>query len=560
MTRDVASAHGALSLEQKVGQMFLLAFAGPTPADAAVMIREHHIGGCYLSNENLTTPGQAVALTTALQALAEDGPGIPLLLAADQEGAWAVLTAYGCPGPGNMALGAAGSDSLTRDMYRVFGEELRAIGLHMDLAPVADANTTPENSIIGMRSFGERPAQVARQVTAAIAGLHDAGVGATAKHFPGHGDTRVDSHRHFPVVDRGRDILEANELLPFRAAVAAGVDIVMTSHIFFPALDPTRPATLSRAILTGLLRDEMKFPGVVLTDSFNMGSIRRSYESADAAVQAVRAGADMIMLAEERYGDARGTYLDDQRRLVRGVAAAVRRGDIEPSRIDDAVSRILALKQKYVHPKRQARSKDDAAHLVGSREHRDVEQRAAEAAIVVVQDRRRLLPLRLTPEEKLVVASAADPEGYQRMDAGRGIGPNIVERPAQVALREITRRHARTVAANAPSADLEAVLSEAAGAAAVVVVTEKYPLAGFDFPDESQHRLIARLVRARGPAVIILGCRDPYELAALPEVDVYVSAMGYRAASVTAAVRVLFGEISPRGALPVSIPGLSPAG
>jgi beta-N-acetylhexosaminidase len=342
--------------------------------------------------------------------------------------------------------------------------------------------------------------------------------------------------------------------------VAAGVDIVMTSHIFFPALDPTQPATLSRAILTGLLRDAMKFPGVVLTDSFNMGSIRRSYESVDAAVQAVRAGADMIMLAEERYGDARGAYLDDQRQLVRGVAAAARRGDIEPSRIDEAVSRILALKQKYVYPKRQARPEDDAVRVVGSRAHRDVEQRAAEAAIVVVQDRRRLIPLRLKPEDKLVVASATDPEGYRRMAAGRGIGPNVVERPAQVALREITRRHARTVASTAPPADLEAVLSEAAGAAAVVFVTEKYPLAGFDFPDESQHRLIARLVGARGPAVIILGCRDPYELTAMPEVDVYVSAMGYRAASVAAAVRVLFGEISPRGTLPVSIPGLFPAG
>jgi beta-N-acetylhexosaminidase len=441
----------------------------------------------------------------------------------------------------------------------VFGEELAAIGLHVDLAPVADANTNPENSIIGMRSFGERPDLVARHVRAAIAGLHDGGAGAAAKHFQGHGDTRVDSHRHLPVVDRPRAVLEDNELLPFRAAVAAGADIVMTSHIFFPALDRTWPATLSGAILTGLLRGEMGFPGVILTDSFNMGSMRCTYDPVEAAVEAVRAGADMIMLAEERYDEEREAYLSDQRHLVTGLVSAVRGGKVEASRIDDAVSRILALKGKRARPPRP-RTAEEAARVVGSAEHRDVEQRAAEAAIVLVQDRRRLVPLRLKPEERILIASATDPEGYRRMDAGRGIGPNIVERPAQIALREITRRHSHTVATSAPPADLEAILSEAAEAAAVVVVTEKYPLAGFDFPDESQHLLVAALVGARLAPVVILGCRDPYELAHIPDVDVYISAMGYRAASVAAAVRVLFGEVRPQGTLPVSIPGLYPAG
>ncbi len=560
MRGEIEGTLARLSLDQKVGQMFMLAFAGPTPADAAVLVREHHVGACYLSNDNFEDPRQAVALTTVLQGLAEQGSGIPLAFAADQEGAWAVLTPYSCPGPGNMGLGAASSDEITRAMYRVFGRELRAVGLDLDLAPDADVNTNPHNSIIGMRSFGEQPDLVARQVRAAIAGLHDADVAAAAKHFPGHGDTAIDSHRGLPTVERSRPSLENQEFRPFRAAVEAGVDVVMTAHIFFSALDRTWPATLSPAILTGVLRREMGFDGVILTDSFNMRAVRRSYDPADAVAQAVRAGADMILLAEERYDDAPEAYLESQGALVRSLVSAVRRGRVEPSRVDDAVSRILTLKRKYARVPPAPSAAEDAARLVGSAEHREVERRAAEAAVVLLQDRRGLLPLRLRAEERIVVASGTDSEGYRRMAAGRGIGPNVIERPVEVAFREIERRHANAALLRAPSGSPEDIVASTHGAAVIVVVTEKYPLAGFDFPDESQHRFIDALLGAGRAPVVVLGCRDPYELARIPAVDAYVSAMGYRPASVAAAVRVLFGEIRARGKTPVSVPGLYPAG
>src|SRR5256712_2597345 len=337
----------SMTLEQKVGQMFMLAFAGSTAQDAAALLRDHHIGACYLSNDNFVDPAQAAALAAELQTLARAGSGIPALLAADQEGAWAVLTPHSCPGPGNMGLGATWSVEDTREMYSVFGQELRAAGLNADRGPAADVNSNPQNSIIGMRSFGEDPEAVAQHVRAGVAGLHAAGVIAAAKHFPGHGDTTIDTHRGLARVDRDYQALARRELVPFRAAIDSGVDIVMTSHIVFSALDPDHPATLSPAILDDLLRGTMGFGGVVLTDSFNMGAVRRVYDPLDAVVQTVQAGADMVLLAEERYGDESGDYVERQGQLVAGLGAAVNNGRLPLSRVGDAVGRILALKTRH---------------------------------------------------------------------------------------------------------------------------------------------------------------------------------------------------------------------
>ena len=559
------SAHAGVSvrsmtLEQKVGQMFMLAFAGSTAKDAAALLRDHYVGACYLSNDNFVDPTQAAALAAELQALASAGSGIPALLATDQEGAWAVLTPHSCPGPGNMGLGATWSVEDTREMYSVFGQELRAAGLNADLAPAADVNSNPLNSIIGMRSFGEDAEAVARHVRAGVAGLHAAGVIAAAKHFPGHGDTTIDTHRGLARVNCDYDVLARRELVPFRAAIDAGVDIVMTSHILFPALDPDHPATLSPAILRDLLRGTMGFEGVILTDSFNMKSIRRVYDPLDAVVQTVQAGADMVLLAEERYGDESGDYVERQVQLVAGLVAAVNNGRLPVSRVDDAVGRILALKARYRLAEQPAADARTAHNTVGSPAHREIERRVAEDAVVLVQNRGGIVPLNGARAQRIVVLSATDPEGYRRMAAGRGIGPNVVERPSDVASMEIRRRHPDTVSLSVGDGEWETQAGRLAGASAIVVVTEKFPLAGFDFPDESQHRLIRWLLSKRSAPVIVLACRDPYELAQFRDVDAYVCAVGYRPACVRAAVGVLLGDIAPRGRLPVSIPGLYAVG
>src|SRR5439155_1620975 len=451
--RRATASVDRLTLEQKVGQMFMLAFAGSTAASAATLLRDHHVGACYLSNDNLVDPAQSATLMAELQGLARAGSGVPALLAADQEGAWAVLTRHSCPGPGNMGLGATGAVDDTREMYTVFGEELRAAGLNADLAPAADVNSNPLNSIIGMRSFGEDPEAVARHVRAAVAGLHDAGIIAAAKHFPGHGDSSIDTHRGLARVDGER-----------------------------------------------------------------------------------------------------------QARLVAGLVRAVRQGRLPASRVDDAVARILALKARYGLADRPVASATAAVKAVGSPAHREIERRVAADAVVLIQNRGGVVPLDAERSQRLVVLSATDEEGYHRMAAGRGIGPNVVERPAEVATAEIRRRRPDALSLSLRDGEWEAQAGRLAGASAFVVVTEKFPLAGFDFPDATQHRLIQWLVSTQTSPVIVLACRDPYELAAFPGVDAYICAVGYRPACARAAVDVLFGDTAPRGRLPVSIPGLHPVG
>src|SRR5690348_10827060 len=229
---EISALLARMTLEEKVGQMFMLAFAGRQLEQARTLLQEHGVGGCYISQDNAATPEEAVALSTALQSFARaTRHRIPLLLGVDQEGAWGVLVPASTTGPGNMALGAAGSPALVEQMYRVIGTELAAVGYNTLLAPCCDVNANPRNPIIGTRSFGEQPAQVAQLAAAAVRGAHAGGVLATAKHYPGHGDTATDSHRGLPRVDRSRTELAQSDLLPFRAAVAAGVDIVMTAHL-----------------------------------------------------------------------------------------------------------------------------------------------------------------------------------------------------------------------------------------------------------------------------------------------------------------------------------------
>src|SRR2546425_1183329 len=268
----------------------------------------------------------------------------------------------------------------------------------------------------------------------------------------------------------------------------------------------------------------------------------------------------MVLLAEERYGDESGDYVDRQGRLVAGLVAAVKKGQVPLSRVDDAVARILALKRRYKLGEQSTLEARTTADAVGSPAHREIERKVATHAVVLVQNRGGIVPLNAERIKRLVMLSATDPEGYRRMAAGRGIGPNVVERPSDVASMEIRRRHPDAVSLSVGDGEWEAHAGRLAGASAIVVVTEKFPLAGFDFPDESQRRLIRWLLSKHSAPVIVLACRDPYELAQFPVVDAYVCAVGYRPACVRAAVGVLFGEIAPRGRLPVSIPGLYAVG
>ena len=338
---DVTGPAPELPLEVKIVQMLMAGFTGTAlTAEARHMIAGLHIGNVVLMGHNVGTPVEVLRLTRDLQSLAVEANGAGLLVATDQEGGTVQRLRAGFTAlPDAATVGAARRPDLARELGRVTGEELRAVGVNMDLAPVLDVNDNPRNPVIGRRAFGVTPAVVEAATLAYLDGLHAAGVIATGKHFPGHGNTSTDSHLTLPVVRKGRQALYATELRPFRAAVAAEIDVIMTAHVAYPALDPSgMPTTVSAPILTGVLRDEIGFRGLIITDDMAMRGITSVLSPEEAAVRAVLAGADIVLCA---------CTVAHITRLRAGLLQAVADGRLSIERVDESVKRVLDLKAHY---------------------------------------------------------------------------------------------------------------------------------------------------------------------------------------------------------------------
>ncbi|MGN9777303.1 glycoside hydrolase family 3 protein [Micromonospora sp. H33] len=306
-------------------------FVGITPPPWVCRWLGEGLGSVVLFARNVVDPEQVAALTAALRAERPD-----VVVAIDEEAGdvTRIESGRGSSRPGNFALGAVDDPALTAEVARDLGAELAALGVTLNYAPDADVNSNPDNPVIGVRSFGAEPALVARHTAAWVRGLQSGGVAACAKHFPGHGDTRVDSHHDLPRITGDRRRLDAVELAPFRAAVAAGVQAVMTGHLLVPALDPELPATLSGRILTGLLRDELGFSGVIVTDAVEMRAVADRYGFAGAAVRALAAGADAICIGGERADEESARHLRD------AIVAAVVSGELPEERLAEAAKRV----------------------------------------------------------------------------------------------------------------------------------------------------------------------------------------------------------------------------
>ncbi|MGI5486129.1 beta-N-acetylhexosaminidase [Microtetraspora malaysiensis] len=346
-TGEVAATLARMSVEEKVGQLFMPVVYG-SHADAAhqensarfgagspvQVVKKYHPGGVIMFPwaGNVSDARQLAALTTGLRAASR----VPLMIGVDQEnGTVSPLSAIVTKLPGAMAIGATGDPANARAAARLTGTELRALGITMDFAPVADVNINPRNPVIGPRAYGSDPGKVATMVGAAVDGFHAAGIASTAKHFPGHGDTSTDSHTGLPVISHTKAQWRKLDAPPFREAIAHGVDAIMSAHVVMPKLDPSGdPATLSRTILTGLLRDELGFNGVISTDALNMAGVREKYGDAEVAVRAVLAGADVLLMPP------------DMPKAYGAVLAAVKSGRISAARLDASVTRILRLKAK----------------------------------------------------------------------------------------------------------------------------------------------------------------------------------------------------------------------
>ena len=544
---NIQSTLKTMTTAEKVGQMFMLAFAGAQTNEARILMEDHLVGAAYISDDNVPTPAAAIALTNALQTFAaRTRLGIPLLLGADQEGTWSVITAASAMGPGNMAIGAAHDPQQAYRMYRVIAKEMTAVGLNTVLGPAADCNSNPRNSIIGMRSFGESPRLVAAMTAAAVRGLRENGAVAAIKHFPGHGDTRADSHRGLPTVDRTRAELFRIDLHPFAVGIDAGAKMVMTSHIIFSALDPERPATLSPVILGDVLRGQLGFEGVIVSDSMNMQAMKRHYDPADAVIQGFNAGVDLMMLAEEHYDHDASQYLNNQRALIRAVIQAVEDGIITETRVNDAVERILHLKQAANFS--TAPLPDDNAAIIGQASHRAIELDVARHAVTVLRNQNSLIPIK--PAAPLLLVNTTRRSAYDILTSTRGIGPNQATPAFDVFAAALQQAGHQIQIVGAD--DFTEAHIPARGT--IIAVTENYTLPGLDFDQSMQVRLIKDLHRLAGDRLIVAALRDPYELADFPEIAAYVCSYSFRPCAAQAAVDVLLGRAAPRGKTPVTVP------
>lgn len=532
-----------MTLREKLGQMFVVYYFGVfTSTESAEYkdllheVGENHVGGLIVGT-NLGPLGivrsqvyPTAVITNELQSRAK----VPLLIAADFESGTGMRLDEGTSFPSAMAIGATGDPKLAYTTGKVIAQEARAAGVHWIFAPDVDVNNNPDNPIINIRSFGENPARVAEYVVQFVRGVEDNGALATAKHFPGHGDVSVDSHLALATVPGDREALEHTELVPFKAAIAAGVSAIMPGHLSVPAFeqDTDIPATLSHAILTGLLRNEMKFRGLIVTDAMDMGGVTSLYPPGEAAVRAVEAGVDVILMPPAP--DAAMAGLED----------AVGSGRISEKRIDESVRRILQAKARLELNKNRL---VDVARLneeFGLPKYETEAQSIADRGVTLLRDAAGLVPLDATrPMRVLLVALSADRDAYP----GETIEPEIRWRVDSLKTLRADTQFCGVETLKLPPPETYDV----AIAALFVRVADRKGNVGMP---EDQRAFVNQLI-ATGKPVAMISLGSPYLIERFPNAKTWLSEFSTNDVAQRAAVRALFGQVPIGGKIPVTVPG-----
>jgi beta-glucosidase-like glycosyl hydrolase/CubicO group peptidase (beta-lactamase class C family) len=539
----VESTLRQMSLEEKAGQLLFTTYHGSFTATDSETYAElmHDINDLHVGGFITITHGSPLGIikdqaypTAVLANQLQSKSRLPLLIGADYERGTAMRQDEGTSFPTAMAIAAAGDPKDAYTMGKITALEARAVGVQWVYAPVADVNNNPGNPIINTRSFGEDPARVSAFVSEFIRGVQENGAMATAKHFPGHGDTATDSHIDLPVIKADRDRMEHLELVPFRAAIAAGVASIMTGHLDVPAFepDPNTPATLSPNILTDLLRKQLGFQGLVITDALDMGGITVRYAPGEAAVLAFLAGADALLMPP--VSDA----------AYQALVTAVKSGRIPKERLDDSVRRILQAKARLGLNKNRLVDIDTLNENFGKTEWQETAQQISDRGVSLLRDKGHLLPLDGTKSIRaLLVSLYADPEPYP----GEDLEPQLRARfDSLIALRADTKFvRADTLKLPPPDSYDLAVL------ALFVRVSDRK--GDVDVPAD-QIPLIDQIYKS-GKPVITLGLGSPYLIERFPQADTWLSAFGISDVAQISLARALFGEIPVRGHLPVTIPG-----
>jgi len=519
-----------MTLEEKVGQLMFVGFGGyhvDPGGPIERLVRGHHVGGVALFSRNVHSVRQVARFTRQLAALE---PKVPPFIAVDQEGGIVVrLHTPVTVLPGNMTLGAAHDLALTRRAAADQARDLRLVGFNMNLAPVLDVNVNPDNPVIGVRSFGEDPHLVARQGAAYVRGLASQGIVAVAKHFPGHGDTSRDSHYDLPSVPYGMKRLMSVELVPFKAAIDAGLDVVMTAHIALPKVEgrPHVPATVSHKVLTGILRDRLGFKGIILTDGLEMKGIVDAYGCGPAAVKAIQAGADMVLILWSP---------EKKEEVWRHLLAAVLDGRISMTRLDTSVRRILTVKMRRGlfdhHPPPVA----EALHRIGHGwRGRSIAQEIADRGLTLVRGAPGLTPLDARSHPHIVVLSASRTFTYVFHHHFKGA--RVVQTPP-IPSRERWARDTRRAVELGRHADV-----------VVVAVVNDY-----------QAIMAKVLVKRLETPVVVVSLGSPYFLRQFPHAAAYLCTYSYEVTAARAAANYLDGDGEAPGRLPVTLPGLYPIG
>ena len=573
-----------MTLEEQIGQLLMVGFPGTTPTPEIIdLIQNHHVGGIIFFSRNIQSPKQVLELTSSLQHIAKEaGHRHPLLIAIDQENGMVQRLGDDAEGvtqfPGNMALGAIGSEQIAYDIAAATGRELLALGINYNLAPVVDVNNNPANPVIGVRSFGEDPQLVARLAVATVKGYRSTGVITCLKHFPGHGDTAVDSHLSLPTLPFDMERLHSLELVPFRSGIEAGVDSVMIAHIAFPSLtgNADLPATLSPTIVQGLLREQLGFSGVIISDCLEMKAISETVGVGLGAVKALQAGIDVILISHLH---------PRQRAGINALLTAVQMGEVSQDVVTQAVERVTRLKAQCLSwqtvPDATPLFRRGAIHHA----HRRLRDHAYALSTTLVKDEVGLLPLysvgadsRPSPIDRpvpgfrihTVGADLSRPSPIDRPVPGFRIEPHeqilivypqreiwtqVEDRhyPHEFFVESVQQRHAHTTAMTitptSTQSEFDAIYQVAHTSALVIMVTVNAYL-------DAQQVEVMRGLLQTGRPVIGIAVYNPYDLLAFPELPTYLVTYECTIPALASAVQVLFGDTMPKGRLPVSLPEL----
>jgi beta-N-acetylhexosaminidase len=570
-----ASTLRKMTLEEKIGQMIMvwvhvqfLNVESPEFLQMSDEMRTYHVGGfgvTIAAEGGLLTrsqPLEAALLTNELQKRSKH----PLLFAADFERGLSMRLSGATDFPAAMAFGAAGDKELVRAFGRISAQESRAIGIQWNWFPIADINSNPANPIINTRSFGADPEQVGEMVAAYIDGARSAGLLTTAKHFPGHGDTDTDSHLGLARTTASVDRLNTVELVPFRAAIAAGVDAVMLGHITVPAIDPNHPASISPLVVNGLLKKQLGFNGLVVTDALDMGALTREFSGTDAAisgaeaVEAVRAGNDMVIIP----ADLGGAY--------HGLLDAVKQGQITERRIDESVLKILRMKASVGLNRNRFVDLSAVAHEVARPQSQATAQSVADRAVTLVADGNKLFPLRASETSPAPSAggSASQAPGTVAVlfadtargsEGGRTFVLELRKRVPKATVFYVDATNAASVAGD--------VLAAVKSATRVIAVAESVPTPrrttqghanGSSGMEMGPSELLASIVKNAAANTVVVAFGNPYIGAGIPGIQTYVCTFSNTRVSALSLAAALFGEIPIHGRLPVAIPGLASRG